>query len=382
MAYSISGAPQIEGRLQKDFQAISQHIQTVVGQDLSTIVLTGGYGRGEGGITMANGSFCPVNDYDLFIIIKNVSPLRFLSLRKKIKLLSEQLARKFKIGIDLALIRRRALHALKPSILWYETKMGHHVLWGNKGLMDDVPNWKPSDIPQWEGALLLMNRGAMLLRALSMTQNDSVLSLEEEIVIKRACWKVVLSWGDCLLLSQQLYHHRYQKRMQLLEGLHEVERFPGQEDLISWYRQALHFKLYQEDLISLNLPIGQWVRQVAGRHEQIFRWFEEGRLGKPNIDWAQYARWFPKLPSPNSVSQRIKNLLNNVWNGGMPQEFSRLKWVVADPREKLMATFPLLAFSATPKNLQWCGEALGGNWKGDHGRDWQALVTRFHTLWH
>ena len=260
--------------------------------------------------------------------------------------------------------------------------MGHHVLWGDKNLMDDVPNWRPADIPQWEGALLLMNRGAMLLRALSMTQNNSALSLEEEIVIKRACWKVVLSWGDCLLLSQQLYHYRYQKREQLLWALQQVEGFPDQESLLPWYRQALHYKLYQEDLIPLNSPIAQWVQEVANRHEQIFRWFEECRFGKSNDDWAQYAQWFPKLPAPNSVSQRLKNMVNNTRYGGKPKDVSRLQWLVADPREKLMATFPLLAFSPTPQNLEWCGETLGQRWKGDTGGEWQSLVTRFHKLWH
>lgn len=382
MPYSITGTPQIESRLQKDFQVISGKIQELVGSNLAAIVLSGGYGRGEGGVATRGIEFFPVNDYDFFVIVQNISMPGFFSLRANIKRLSEQLASTLNIGIDLALIRREALQTLEPSILWYETKRGHQVLWGDNSLMEDVPEWKASDIPLWDGALLLMNRGAMLLRALAMTQSNLQPSLAEQTIIKTACWKAVLSWGDCLLLSQQHYHYRYQIRERQIGTMQKITGFPDQENLSFWYGQALHYKLYQEDLFPLNLPIAKWVRQIVEKHEQVFRWCEECRLGKHGFDWAHYAQWFPKLPGSNSVSQCLKNMLNNVRHSGKPQGISRLKWIVADPREKLMATFPLLAFSPTPQNLEWCGQTLGCSWRKDTGGEWQALVARFHKLWH
>ncbi|MEE8074180.1 MAG: hypothetical protein V3T60_00985, partial [Candidatus Binatia bacterium] len=158
--------PEIENRITEDLSKITASVLALAGKRTSAVILTGGYGRGEGGVSMREGRMSPVNDYDLFIIVDGVAFPLFWHMRSKLRTLSHQLAERIGIGVDLALFRKESLPFLKPTLFWYETKMGHQVLLGNPRVLDAVPTVTPSQIPLAEGARLLLNRGAMLLDAL------------------------------------------------------------------------------------------------------------------------------------------------------------------------------------------------------------------------
>ena len=376
MPFSVLDVPEIENRITEDLSKITASVLALAGKRTSAVILTGGYGRGEGGVSMREGRMSPVNDYDLFIIADGVALPLFWHMRSKLRTLSHQLAERIGIGVDLALFRKESLPFLKPTLFWYETKMGHQVLLGNPRILDAVPTVTPSQIPLAEGARLLLNRGAMLLDALSrlrQQKESGEFAQDDTRRILTACWKAILSWGDCILLAQGEYHYLYRTRERAFLALSLPDGAPNSEDLKPLYQQAIRFKLFPD---STKVPLTDfeaWVHGVVERHEGILRWFERMRLGGNFENWREYAemRKFPLM----GPGEAIKNIVRNCLRFKTANGFRAWQWLLSHPEGRLLSTLPLL-FHTHGEQLVLAREFLGGS------GDWQDLSQRFLQAWH
>ena len=382
MSYSVTAEPDLEKKVDADLCLIQGEILAAMGRQVVSIILTGGYGRGEGGIVWRDEKCYPVNDYDLVVIVRDMPLPVFLLYRSKLQHLSESLTRQLELGIDLALIQLNRLAIMSPNIFWFETQNEHRVMWGAEHVLKNIPRWKASELPLSEGTRLLLNRGAMLLVAKDLLGQTSIIKAHERQVIYTAAWKAVLSWGDCLLLKDGKYEHRYKKRDMLLRGIVSFGDMPIGQKLSSLYSKALHYKFYQEHLGSSFVEMSEWMDEIIQQHERVFRWFEENRLGTKIKDWKEYAQRFPKLPFPDSFPSRTKNIVRNVWLGGWPKMQESLKWVMADQQERLLSCFPILLFHPTLEGLSWCTQTLGLSVGNNGPASWESLVERFQKIWH
>lgn len=382
MPFCITAEPVLEKKIGDDLHLIQEAILGTMGNQVLSIVLTGGYGRGEGGIAWRDSTCVPVNDYDLVVVTKNMPLPIFLVYRSKIQRLGEKLTEQFGLGIDLALTRKKMLPTMPPSLFWYETQKGHYMVWGEKDILMALPRWHPQDIPLSEGTRLLLNRGAMLLVARAILTRSNAPSAREVQTILTAAWKAVLSWGDCVLLMNGRYDHRYQNRKNMIHAHSSLDDIPNGELLPEFYSQALHYKFFQEHLGGQPTDMIGWITDVIKQHERIFRWFEEKRLGRPIANWNEYATWVPKLPLPGSFVGRAKNLVRNVWQGGWLAMHGRVKWAMADHQERLLSSFPILLFQPTSEGLVWCTQALGHSMKNVQPVSWDGLVRKFQKAWH
>lgn len=151
--YTIHDTPKVVARIEHDLDHV---VDTVRNNDphLRSIVLTGGFARGEG--TVANGE--PQNDYD-FAAIRSIG-------RPDVPYdeMTDRLERAIGLHIDLAPIPAWRLRWVRPSIFWYETAHRGRILWG-EDLLDRIPVQEPSDLDRTEGLRLLTNRAAGLLLA-------------------------------------------------------------------------------------------------------------------------------------------------------------------------------------------------------------------------
>src|SRR5512133_3508140 len=91
--YTINGSEEFEQKITSDMEVIVRRVTTVLDEsDLVSIILGGGYGRGEGGVRIIDGKEMLFNDYDLFIISKPISHFKVKSYQAKLKLLTEELS--------------------------------------------------------------------------------------------------------------------------------------------------------------------------------------------------------------------------------------------------------------------------------------------------
>lgn len=149
--YTISDTPARVERVESDLQRVKT---TVVEADprLRSLVLTGGFARGEGSMV----DDVPQNDYDL-VAVRSIGRPRVPYPRIR-SLLEAELG----IHLDLAPVGGWRLPLARGSIFWYETALRGRVLWG-EDLLSKIPVRDPARLDPEEAVRLLCNRAAGLL---------------------------------------------------------------------------------------------------------------------------------------------------------------------------------------------------------------------------
>ncbi len=151
MPYTTHDTPAVVQRIEADLADV---VQTVREGDksLRSLVLTGGFARGEGSVLDG----VPQNDYDLVAIRATGRPgTSYATMRAGLE-------RRLGLHIDLAPVPAWRLRWSQPSVFWYETALRGRVLWG-ANLLDRIPIRTPANLRRTEGLRLLVNRAAGLL---------------------------------------------------------------------------------------------------------------------------------------------------------------------------------------------------------------------------
>lgn len=199
-------------------------------------VLIGGYGRGEGTpFIRSDGSQGPFNDYDLVVVVDEIDH----SVRRKFREMEEQLSIELGLPVDLCPYRRTDLPACEFSLLNYEMKQGHKVIWGDENILDAMPEYSSDAIPLSEGSRLLLNRGKLLLDIKMRITQPEPLSEEEQIRFLKFIYKVWLAFGDAALLAERKYDVLYAVKNKHIDSIGE---WPDRETVIRRYSDAIELK--------------------------------------------------------------------------------------------------------------------------------------------
>lgn len=277
--FTINPDLHVNKKILSDIFVIRDGILRILNSKVLSIYLVGGFGRGEGGVIFENKTIKLINDYDFLIVTKNI--FNNMSDRKNINQFAEEVAKKINIKqVDLQLSNWLRLLIPSKTIDRYEKKYGHYLVYGKQ-----VPINFWGSIPLSEGAKYLYNRGNGLLINYVIIieeryQKDQFLA--EEITLNNN--KAKLAMGDCLLIANSLYHYSYLKRMKRIEKI-KLEFGINQPDLIlSWYREALEFKLNPkiEVLKNVEKKIDEFFDILPIYND--FLWsFERFRLNDPKL---------------------------------------------------------------------------------------------------
>ena len=192
---------------------IDQHLATVC-RELNrldarrdAIVLTGGFGRGEGTVRFEHGHAVPVNDYDLVLVTG--TPVE----RDVLNALGKRLAKEFDIDyVDLGVVETSSLPTLRLNQFVFDLKYGSMVLEGDPTILEHIPSFSAKDIPAKEAARLFFNRLAGVMNALP---NYGDVGELDEHARRRLAFQMSKMWiavGDALLLRWGGYDASYALR--------------------------------------------------------------------------------------------------------------------------------------------------------------------------
>jgi glycosyltransferase involved in cell wall biosynthesis len=343
--------------------------------NIACIALTGGFGRGEGGVRRDDaGVPRPVNDYDILVVTRRNGLLGRLWLRRCLKRQEPALTAALGIRADIACKTPRMLRRWPASVEAHEVAVGHKVLWGNGAPLDAIPWRDAAALPASEASRYLFNRGAALLWARRLAGDPTT----HWRFILIAIQKARLAWGDALLLLAGRYTARYAERIGRLADLHLP---PDLSDLPALYDAALRFKL-QPDFAPF--PAGDMpalLEETSAIHERVWRWVETRRAAEQTAEaqstqswekgkehseegqvahsgslcalcasavkfdsafWLDYSRRpEPRLrAAPLSWSARLYHLGLNLWR---VRPRNRSGWF-EHPEERLARALPLLLF--------------------------------------
>jgi hypothetical protein len=234
MMYTELNNAFIEDSLQKQLDIIVSHTVSVYGNDC-TVVLAGGFGRGEGSIRMLQGKIpVPLHDFDTYVITnRTASHAEHLAMEQNIirdisRFIGTDLeSENFALGVEV--VPHRSLGRLPPDLSTYEMKVASKVLHG-----PDVRGGilvKSGDIALSSGAITLFHRTTALLKNVE----PEFLNLRQYPVGKRLetvyeCCKVYTEICTALSLLGGFYKPSYRSRAEELQKHYSV--FPQlQQDL-------------------------------------------------------------------------------------------------------------------------------------------------------
>lgn len=261
--------PTVEDSLKKQLALIVDEIVATYGSN-STIILAGGFGRGEGSIQKLDGTAVPLHDFDIFTITD-----QFVDTKKHVLMEEALYARlseavgvqvspdKFALGVEI--IPSRSLGRLPPDISTYELKSASTVLHGPD--IRSLIRVSSEDVSLTSGAITLFHRTTALLK-----------NVEPEFLAEEAyppsrvleaiyeCCKIYTEICTALSLLGGFYYPSYQERALRLPKFYD--RFPELKksinDLPMKVDRYTRMKLKSDFSPIIERPIEEWIQ---ARHD-------------------------------------------------------------------------------------------------------------------
>ncbi|MEK6872553.1 MAG: hypothetical protein AABW90_00895 [Nanoarchaeota archaeon] len=239
--------------LQKIVSSFLKDIKAMNNKMIS-IILFGGFGKGEGSIQFINNKFVPYNDFDFYIITeKKLSDKELnkisMNASKEIGMGGLEIAyfpeqeydsKKF-FHIDVRCIPYDHLSKLMKIQRYYELKYGSRVIYGDKTVLHKIKEIKPEEIPFSEGLRNLFNKLHTMLLGLSKSYNK-----EQEKIKIFWSYKCYLSICEALLLLDRKFAPTSVERANLFINNYKKD-FPDLYEIIpnlpEKVRKATRFKL-------------------------------------------------------------------------------------------------------------------------------------------
>jgi hypothetical protein len=237
--------------------------------NIISIILCGGFGRGEGSVIIENGKIKALNDYDIFLVVDN-STLRYYWSNIFINKISQsEIPKSLNMPhIDILLLKYSKIYNLPLRILYYDLKYGASVLWG-KNVIEEIPEYRPEDIPLWEGAVLLFTRMMSLIYGYPLTKKGDRFIIEQ-------CVKGILGSCEALLILSKNYHYSFAERNRRFREVY-LERFPelynAIPNLFDYYNKATRFKLSPDYSLFQNQNLKEFWMDVVDIFLKVFKYY-------------------------------------------------------------------------------------------------------------
>jgi hypothetical protein len=269
-----------------------------IGKDnTQSIILIGGYGRGEGGVVYINHSYRPHNNFDLMIFVKKSISKKQLDI---INFQLESIRKAYDIGIDISVETNKKFANEQCRVIWYDIYHGHKVLWGDINYVKKSNRFEYNDIPAWDIRNLLVNRSSLLLinkYILSHSINDS----RRRNVIKHFI-KAIVGYGDALLFMHGKYHWSYaQKQLNMVSLQCSGDVF---QDIAGYYDFAIEFRFRPNYECFEGVDLNNYNNNLIRTFEDVHLSYENFRLNENLKDWHHYRRV--------ATVQRVKELYSSL----------------------------------------------------------------------
>jgi len=391
--YTILKDPRVDKYIDKYLEDVIQLIvENIPSSRISSIILAGSFGKGEGSVIIDDHGVKPLRDFDIKIIFKSKPPPAYFitDLRKKIE-------HKFGLSLDPEyplignLIPEIGVTTLDrinmlPDIATYDLKKCK-VIYGED--IRQKIKWKLKDIPLRTNARALFQKAIALIGVFKTKYltEDIPYDLRESFLRETSRAYIEICVGLCLL--EKKYHHSCIRRLEVIRKIYK-EKFPELykiiPDLVEKIEASTKYKL-DPARNKLNVdPIEYWfeTRKDLG---EVIKYYLNRYLGLSFKNWKQFSiclereltkeyylpiiRAFLKnknLPI-NPILIKIGNILFNVRENIEYTKTSLregsfsfpLLTGIASPVIKIFSAIPLVLFAINQNgqiNLEYINESL------------------------
>ena len=211
---------------------------------LKFLVLGGGYGRGDGGITRnEDESGALYNDLDFFVITRDgATAAQTAELDAHFKKLSAEWSERLGIDVDFSTAKSESYIAQRLGMMmWREMALGAKVVCGKRGEFDVAfAKAKSTELWRGEAAKLMFNRcyGLILAKKRLASKNLSAADFD---FIARNINKALLACADVMIMTKGPCPLRMSDRIEKFGRLN-LSGFSEAENLKKEFARAVSFK--------------------------------------------------------------------------------------------------------------------------------------------
>jgi hypothetical protein len=266
--------------------------------------LSGGYGRGEGGILRSAPVAPPglYNDLEFYVFATGVP-------RKLVEKWVHEGESRFGIDVEFQVLPPGVLENAVPSMFYYDLLQANEFVAGDREWVANLPErlFDARQIPLVEGSRLLINRGISLLRCARWASGERELPRD---FCARIVAKAKLALADAVLVVSGQYHWSCRRRHDLLA---EIEFIPENwARLVEWHAEAVEFKFHPAIPDRSPEHWGDTLRELTAEWVRVFLWVESARMGKRFEDAGDYAddnqRLFPDESPVRNLLRQFRDI--------------------------------------------------------------------------
>ena len=272
MHFTVDQSAEIDSQVEADLSLIAESVRKAAGKDnMASLFLVGGFGRGEGGVVRKKGRFLPANDYDLELV--TLRPVQGGLLKK----LGEDLAGE--IGVPWVHIESHTLSQLprmKFTMYNFDLKYASFPVEGEGEVLERIPDMDPARMPWREAENIMFTRLWSFIGPIEPDMFEREPGEEESFFLAGQVSKALLAIQDAMLIPRGLYHSSYVKRLEnllgtgispedrpLFEWATDFKLHPGKTGIKGMMERLFHVKkLFLETLFSLYSTV--YGRSFAG----------------------------------------------------------------------------------------------------------------------
>jgi hypothetical protein len=249
-------------------------------EELRTLALIGGYGRGEGGVEWRGGSERPHNNLDFLLVIDGtVRP----GLKQLLDGALEPLRRQYAVGLDLGIVTARALRRAPCLVMWYDMRHGHKTALGDTTFLPSLTHFSREAIVPGDVRDLLVNRGTLLVINQALVEQGGLDGEQRRALVRHAA-KAIIGYGDTLLFFRGRYHWSYVEKRRRVAELRDVPA--GFRQL---YEEASAFRFEPDYSATPARDPASWLEEVRGQLASVHLACEAIRLATPGLQWGGYS---------------------------------------------------------------------------------------------
>ena len=342
--YTRDGSEAFNQRLHETLTRIADRVDTAMGANLVSLILGGGYGRGEGGVVVRNGIEMPYNDLDFTLVVQNKSKVPW----DKLNDIRRDFAEELKIHVDFSRpLTVQDIENWPCWLMWHDLLNGHVTLKGPTDLLEKhAPGYFKNPLPVIEATRLLLNRGAGLLWSLRVVRKLE--DEPDEDFVRRNYYKCALAMGDSLLIAYLRFTTKYFGRNVLVKALAEDEPSVALLEMQELYEEALKFK-FRPDSVSSETKSENMLLNLASRWGKVFLLVENIRTGLNFKSLEEYVDWNGiREKDQHTLKPLFRNIVRNISLGKLSLRY---------PRENLYRQLPVLLGLVKRNSPDWSSDS-------------------------
>ena len=368
--YFSEDEPALSSLLDAFLQTLRDDLATgPLARSVRSLLLAGGYGRGEGGIYRETDDAAGqlYNDLEFYLILTDRA-----SVAAAEQWCQQQGVRgehKLGIEVEFKVLTEMALRQAGPSMFIYDLLVAHRLVYGSEDFVRTLPARlsDPSKIPRQEATRLLFNRGSGLLFSFSALRAGD--DRTRNGFVERNQAKLRMALGDAVLAVNGRYHFScLERQRRLSEPLQEVP--PGWPQLMAWHAQGVSFKLRPRHRYPDPAELQKTQEKMTRACLNTFLWVESIRLNEKFSNAKQYAacraRLFPEMQPWRNLALHLRDR----WKRGA----SLARWIDY-PRAALQRALVLMM--SEPRDFEAAARSMGLQWPSQP----EQVLDRYQYWW-